>query len=208
MQDSSTNLPKLVKANISGGQITAWGRKFPLPISGTGLFSVMYIDDTIRVFSDQKKGTVSVQMQADKLRQLISGQWYVSDSEHMILANKICGECHRLYTILHAAVLDLVHISSTMLQRLTSEQWLVLMAVLWVDITDVEIYLGCKQEQQCFVFTVSKAMQIHKVAILITKRSLQVIRGGNDAMCANIYILDGTLARQGRCNVGLKVTWL
>jgi hypothetical protein len=74
MQDSSTNLPKLVKANISGGQITAWGRKFPLPISGTGLFSVMYIDDTIRVFSDQKKGTVSVQMQADKLRQLISGQ--------------------------------------------------------------------------------------------------------------------------------------
>ncbi len=48
----------------------------------------------------------------------------------MILANKICGECHRLYTILHAAVLDLVHISSTMLQRLTSEQWLVLMAVL------------------------------------------------------------------------------
>ncbi len=74
MQDSNTNLPKLVKANISGGQITAWGLKIPLPISGTGFFSVMYVDDTIRVFSDQKKGTVSVQMQADKLRQLTSGQ--------------------------------------------------------------------------------------------------------------------------------------
>ena len=34
----------------------------------------MYVDDTIRVFSDQKKGTVSVQMQADKLRRLTSGQ--------------------------------------------------------------------------------------------------------------------------------------
>ncbi len=74
MQDSNTNLPKLVKANISGGQIIAWGRKIPLPISGTGFFSVMYVDDNIRVFSDQKKGTVSVQMQADKLRQLTSGQ--------------------------------------------------------------------------------------------------------------------------------------
>jgi len=74
MQDSNANLPKLVKANISGGQITAWGRKIPLPISGTGFFSVMYVDDTIRVFSDQKKGTVSVQMQADKLRRLTSGQ--------------------------------------------------------------------------------------------------------------------------------------
>lgn len=73
-QDSNTNLPKVVKANISGGQITAWGRKIPLPISGTGFFSVMYVDDNIRVFSDRKKGTVSVQMQADKLRQLTSEQ--------------------------------------------------------------------------------------------------------------------------------------
>ncbi|KAL0043528.1 hypothetical protein WJX79_007448 [Trebouxia sp. C0005] len=69
-QDSNTTLPKLVKANISGGQITAWGRQIPLPISGTGFFSVMYVDDNIRVFSDQKKGTVSVQMQASKLGQL------------------------------------------------------------------------------------------------------------------------------------------
>ena len=71
-QDSHTNLPKLVKANISGGQITAWGRTIPLPISGSGFFSIMYVDDTVRVFSDQNKGTVSVQIQADKLQQLMS----------------------------------------------------------------------------------------------------------------------------------------
>ncbi|KAL3134719.1 hypothetical protein ABBQ32_007722 [Trebouxia sp. C0010 RCD-2024] len=69
-QDTATNLPKLVKANISGGHVVAWGRRIPLPISGTGFFSVMYVDDTVRVFSDQKKGTVSVQIRADKLRQL------------------------------------------------------------------------------------------------------------------------------------------
>ena len=74
MQGDNTSLPKLVKANISGGQIEAWGRKVPLPISGTGFFSVMYVDDTMRVFSDQKKGTVSVQVKADKLRQMTSGQ--------------------------------------------------------------------------------------------------------------------------------------
>lgn len=73
-QDSHTNLPKLVKANITGGQIQAWGRTIPLPISGTGFFSIMYVDDAVRVFSDQKKGTVSVQLQADKLRQLTSAE--------------------------------------------------------------------------------------------------------------------------------------
>lgn len=73
-QGDNKSLPKLVKANISRGQIEAWGRKVPLPISGTGFFSVMYVDDTIRVFSDQKKGTVSVQVKADKLRQMTSGQ--------------------------------------------------------------------------------------------------------------------------------------
>ena len=70
-QDSDTNLPKLVKANVSGGEIVAWGKRLPLPISGTGFFSIMYVDDTVRVFCDQKKGTVSVQIQADRLRQMI-----------------------------------------------------------------------------------------------------------------------------------------
>ena len=70
LQDSATNLPKLVKANVKGGQIVAWGRSIPLPISGTGFFSIMYVDDAVRVFSDQKKGTVSVQVRADRLRQM------------------------------------------------------------------------------------------------------------------------------------------
>ena len=70
LQDTHTNLPKLIKANISGGQLAAWGQTIPLPISGSGFFSIMYIDDAVRVFSDQKKGTVSVQIQADRLQQL------------------------------------------------------------------------------------------------------------------------------------------
>lgn len=72
LQDNETNLPKLVKASISGGEIVAWGKRIPLPISGTGFFSVMFVDDTVRVFSDQKKGTVSVQIQADRLRQMVA----------------------------------------------------------------------------------------------------------------------------------------
>lgn len=65
-------MPKLVKANISGGEIIAWGKRIPVPISGTGFFSIMYVDDTLRVFSDQKKGTVSVQIQSDKLQQMVA----------------------------------------------------------------------------------------------------------------------------------------
>ena len=72
LQDEDTNLPKLVKANISGGEIIAWGKRIPVPISGTGFFSIMYVDDTLRVFSDQKKGTVSVQIQSDKLQQMVA----------------------------------------------------------------------------------------------------------------------------------------
>ena len=72
LQDEETNLPKLIKANISGGELVAWGKRIPVPISGTGFFSIMYVDDTVRVFSDQKKGTVSVQIQADRLRQMVA----------------------------------------------------------------------------------------------------------------------------------------
>lgn len=72
LQDSKTNLPKLVKTNVSGGEIVAWGKRIPLPISGSDFFSIMYVDDTVRVFSAQKKGAVSVQIQADRLRQMVA----------------------------------------------------------------------------------------------------------------------------------------
>ena len=62
----------MVKANISGGEVTALGRTLPLPFKGSGLFSIMYVDDAVRVFSDRDRGTVSVQVQADKLQQLLS----------------------------------------------------------------------------------------------------------------------------------------
>lgn len=72
LQGSNTNLPKLVKANISGGEVTILGRRLPLPFKGIGFFSIMYVDDSIRVFSDRDKGTVSLQVQADRLQQLLS----------------------------------------------------------------------------------------------------------------------------------------
>lgn len=72
LQDTNSNLPKLVKANISGGEVTALGRKVPLPFKGTGFFSIMYVDDAVRVFSDRDKGTVSVQVQADRLQELLA----------------------------------------------------------------------------------------------------------------------------------------
>lgn len=71
-QDSETNLPKLIKANISSGEMVAWGRRIPLPISGSAFVSIMYVDDTVRVLSNRKTGTVSVQVQADRLRQLVA----------------------------------------------------------------------------------------------------------------------------------------
>ena len=72
LQGSAARLPLDVQANIEGGELLIGSLKVPLPISGTGQFSVMYVDPDIRVFSDPQRGTVSVQMKASRLEQLLN----------------------------------------------------------------------------------------------------------------------------------------
>ncbi len=64
--NSSTTLPKEVDVTITGGEINAWGKRIPLPISGRGKFFIEYLDDTIRVFRSTNGG-LTVQMREDKL---------------------------------------------------------------------------------------------------------------------------------------------
>eukprot|EP00891_Asterochloris_glomerata_P002282 jgi/Astpho2/2282/Aster-x0524 len=71
-QGSAARLPLNVQANIKGGELLIGSFRVPLPISGTGQFSVMYVDPDIRVFSDPQRGTVSVQMKASRLEQLLN----------------------------------------------------------------------------------------------------------------------------------------
>ncbi len=42
--------PKSLQANISSGLINLWGLQVPLPIKGSGVFEVLYLDDELRVF--------------------------------------------------------------------------------------------------------------------------------------------------------------
>lgn len=72
LQGSAARLPLNVQANIKGGELLIGSFRVPLPISGTGQFSVMYVDPDIRVFSDPQRGTVSVQMKASRLEQLLN----------------------------------------------------------------------------------------------------------------------------------------
>jgi hypothetical protein len=67
--NSSKALPKEVDVEITGGEINAWGKRIPLPISGAGKFYIEYVDDTIRVFRSTN-GSLSVQIREDKLAKL------------------------------------------------------------------------------------------------------------------------------------------
>ena len=72
LQDLAARLPLNVQANIKGGELLLGSLRVPLPISGTGQFSVMYVDPDVRVFSDPQRGTVSVQVKASRLEQLLN----------------------------------------------------------------------------------------------------------------------------------------
>lgn len=63
-------MPVLVRAEIEGGKLRAFGRTLPLPIRGSGYVSVAYLDDCVRVLQD-RRGGVAVQMREDRLRQLL-----------------------------------------------------------------------------------------------------------------------------------------
>jgi hypothetical protein len=63
-------MPVLIRAEIEGGELRAFGRTLPLPIRGSGYVSVAYLDDCVRVLQD-RRGGVAVQMREDRLRQLL-----------------------------------------------------------------------------------------------------------------------------------------
>lgn len=59
---ASGRCPALVRASIEGGALEAWGARLPLPIRGSGLVEVAYLDPQgLRIFR-AINGSVSVQM--------------------------------------------------------------------------------------------------------------------------------------------------
>ncbi|CAL8463803.1 g3337 [Coccomyxa elongata] len=64
-------MPVLVKADIEGGELNAFGRSLPLPIRGSGYVSIAYLDECLRVLQD-RRGGVAVQMREDVLQQLLA----------------------------------------------------------------------------------------------------------------------------------------
>ncbi|PNH11682.1 hypothetical protein TSOC_001438 [Tetrabaena socialis] len=67
--DDTRVTPKSVRARIGRGLLRAWGVDVPLPISGTGLFEVLYGDDSVRVFRSSGN-LIAVQVRADRLPEL------------------------------------------------------------------------------------------------------------------------------------------
>lgn len=65
--DDSPSLPKPIQANISSGCIHVFGVDIPLPIRGTGLFEVVYLDERVRVF--RSGGALAVQVKEEYLRE-------------------------------------------------------------------------------------------------------------------------------------------
>eukprot|EP00877_Chromochloris_zofingiensis_P012112 jgi/Chrzof1/7154/Cz02g13040.t1 len=65
LDDGATNMPKAVKANIQQGNLHIFGFDIPLPIKGTGMFEVMYLDDTLRIF--KSGASYAVQAREDRL---------------------------------------------------------------------------------------------------------------------------------------------
>lgn len=63
-------MPVLVRAEIEGGELRAFGATLPLPIGGAGFVSVAYLDDCIRVLQN-RRGGIAVQMREACLRQAL-----------------------------------------------------------------------------------------------------------------------------------------
>lgn len=64
-EDDSMETPKAVSALISSGSLHLFGITIPLPIRGTGVFQVEYLDDCLRIF--RSGGAIAVQVRQDKL---------------------------------------------------------------------------------------------------------------------------------------------
>ncbi|GLI58728.1 hypothetical protein VaNZ11_000481, partial [Volvox africanus] len=64
--DESSVTPKTIRAKISSGRLFLRSWELPLPISGTGYFDVVYMDEVLRVF--RSDGRFAVQVRADKFQ--------------------------------------------------------------------------------------------------------------------------------------------
>ncbi|KAF5830712.1 hypothetical protein DUNSADRAFT_14118 [Dunaliella salina] len=61
VQGEASSLPVTVQANINEGRLHFFGRELPLPIKGKGLFTILYIDDKVRIFRSGNSYAVQVQ---------------------------------------------------------------------------------------------------------------------------------------------------
>ncbi|PNW75126.1 hypothetical protein CHLRE_12g513700v5 [Chlamydomonas reinhardtii] len=63
--DDSAVTPKTIRANIRSGRLVVWGLDLPLPIAGSGLFEVVYVDEQVglRVFRSSGRYAVQVRPQ-------------------------------------------------------------------------------------------------------------------------------------------------
>eukprot|EP00983_Pelagomonas_calceolata_P020146 635550-Pelagomonas_calceolata.AAC.4 len=57
-QGEASSLPVTVQANIEEGRLYFFGKELPLPIKGKGLFTILYIDDKVRIFRSGKSYAV------------------------------------------------------------------------------------------------------------------------------------------------------
>ncbi len=55
-----------IRADITSGRLRAWALDLPLPISGSGTFEVLYVDERLRLFRSNGT-TYAVQVRADLL---------------------------------------------------------------------------------------------------------------------------------------------
>jgi len=65
IEGEASSLPVTVQANIEEGRLYFFGKELPLPIKGKGLFTILYIDDKVRIFRSGK--SYAVQVQRDEL---------------------------------------------------------------------------------------------------------------------------------------------
>ncbi|GFR43624.1 hypothetical protein Agub_g4723 [Astrephomene gubernaculifera] len=64
--DDRALTPKTIRARIRSGRLVAGPLALPLPISGSGLFQVLYVDSQLRLFRSGA-GALAVQVRADCL---------------------------------------------------------------------------------------------------------------------------------------------
>ncbi|KAG2453734.1 hypothetical protein HYH02_001945 [Chlamydomonas schloesseri] len=60
--DDSAVTPKAIRANIRSGRLVAWGLDVPLPIAGSGLFEVVFVDEQVGLRVFRSSGRYAVQV--------------------------------------------------------------------------------------------------------------------------------------------------